>query len=95
MIDANAKRIVCWFSCGAASKEIEVMDDFGNQIGAAMPGVPRRNVWAFHRFHLTGIEGEVSEHALIFYGLANAPACADKPANTDKPRGSNAWPFTA
>lgn len=45
------------------------MDDFGNQIGTAMPGVPRRNLVAFHHFQLTGIDGEVSEHALRFYGL--------------------------
>lgn len=45
------------------------MDDFGSQIGAAMPGVPRRNLVAFHRFQLTGIDGEVSDRALRFYGL--------------------------
>lgn len=46
------------------------MDDFGNQIGAAMPGVPRRNLVAYHRFQLTGLDCEEGDAVLRFYGLS-------------------------
>ncbi|WP_155416667.1 hypothetical protein [Burkholderia vietnamiensis] len=45
------------------------MDDFGNLIGAAIPGVPRRNMVAFHRFHLVGMADGAADEVLRYYGL--------------------------
>ncbi len=45
------------------------MDDFGNLIGAPMPGVLRGNLFAYFRFAVEGGAEEVSESALKFYGL--------------------------
>ncbi|WP_317915025.1 hypothetical protein [Cupriavidus sp. TKC] len=69
------------------------MDDFGNQIGASMPGVPRLNLVAFHRFNLSGLDGVESDRTLHFYGLIDATPRVRSVEKAPIPATGNSWPF--